>query len=54
MRFFKLRTNLINILFDVIAHFYFHGTIYISGTDGFNDTKVKLNEAYDVLNSTLL
>ena len=35
MRFFKLRTNLINILFDVIAHFHFHGTIYISGTHGF-------------------
>ena len=30
-----LRTNLINILFDFIAHFYFHGTIYVSGIDGF-------------------
>ena len=34
-RLFKLLTKLINILFDVIAHFNFLRTIYISGTDDF-------------------
>ena len=35
IRLFKLLTKLINILFDVIAHFNFLRTIYISGTDDF-------------------